>query len=77
MESELPGNLTYHSLYHTFEDVLPAAEKLAELIPMNILVAEDNAINQKVAIRIFEKMGYRIHIAANGLEVLAALEENR
>lgn len=32
MESELPANLTYHNIDHTFEDVLPAVEKLAELI---------------------------------------------
>jgi CheY-like chemotaxis protein len=36
-------------------------------------LAEDNVVNQKVAIRILEKMGYRIDVAANGLEVLDAL----
>ncbi|MBF0499946.1 MAG: PAS domain S-box protein [Candidatus Riflebacteria bacterium] len=39
-----------------------------------ILVAEDNIMNQKVAVLTLEKLGYRTDVAANGLEVLAALE---
>ena len=34
-ERELPGNLFYHGIHHTRDDVLPAAERLAKLEGMN------------------------------------------
>jgi PAS domain S-box-containing protein len=46
---------------------------MAKKHPLRILIAEDNVVNQKVAIHILQRMGYRGDVAANGLEVLAAL----
>ncbi len=47
---------------------------LAERLPLRILVAEDNVINQKLLLRILQQMGYIADVAANGLEVLDALK---
>jgi len=39
-----------------------------------VLVAEDNPVNQRVAVLMLEKLGIRADVAANGLEVLRMLE---
>jgi PAS domain S-box-containing protein len=48
--------------------------QLGQKHPLKILLAEDNPINQKVAVKILEQMGYRPDIASNGFDVVHALE---
>jgi signal transduction histidine kinase/DNA-binding response OmpR family regulator len=43
---------------------------------LTVLVAEDNAVNQRLAVRLLEKRGHRAVIAANGHEAIAALQKD-
>ena len=42
--------------------------------PLRILLAEDNLVNQKLAIRLLRQMGYDADLAANGLDAITAIE---
>jgi CheY-like chemotaxis protein/HPt (histidine-containing phosphotransfer) domain-containing protein len=74
----------HDALVRIVSGVAPAAQKkptvvkldpkLAERLPLRVLLCDDNAINQKVALRLLQQMGYKPDQAGNGLEALAALE---
>lgn len=44
---------------------------------MSILLAEDNLLNQRVVLEMLKRLGYRADVAANGFEVLQALQRQR
>ncbi len=47
-----------------------------DLPAMNILLAEDNLVNQRVALRVLEKEGHRVVVANNGVEALQAFAQH-
>jgi len=48
----------------------PVMDEFAKIYPLRILIAEDNLINQKIAMKILSKLGYSPALANNGKEVM-------
>jgi signal transduction histidine kinase/CheY-like chemotaxis protein len=56
--------------------VLPHAGITASSLSLQILLAEDNVVNQRVAITMLTKMGHQVTLATNGLEALEQWRQN-
>ncbi|CAH2352000.1 histidine protein kinase Nik1p [[Candida] railenensis] len=63
--------------------IIPALESRSisqntdESVSYKILLAEDNLVNQKLAVRILEKQGHQVEVVENGLEAYNAIKKNK
>ena len=66
----------HHSLVSSqvkSKDILLFDQNFANKFPLKILLAEDNIVNQKIATRFLNRLGYRVDVVANGAEVLVSI----
>jgi PAS domain S-box-containing protein len=68
-----PGLITRHSLAEARAVQRPSPATAKRAAPARVLLVEDNAVNQKLAIRLLEKQQCRVDVAGNGREALDLL----
>ena len=83
VESEFgKGTNFYFNIFLGFSKEMQTEKPIIEVLKttysesLKILVAEDNEINQIIALKLFKKIGFDIVIANNGLEVLELIKKN-
>jgi PAS domain S-box-containing protein len=89
-EEQIPKPVRHAALFKALlkikgSDRIPAVEMvvssfdptMANKYPLRILLAEDNSVNQKVALLMLSRMGYTAHLAVNGEGVLKAAADAR
>jgi PAS domain S-box-containing protein len=83
VESEVGKGSVFHFTIQAMATKmeLPASSGISPMYgksrPLSILLAEDNEVNQMVALKMIEKIGYQADLASNGKEVLQALERQQ
>jgi signal transduction histidine kinase/CheY-like chemotaxis protein len=85
--AQLTKPLKASQLYDALLDILAGQAKdspaprvsqpVDGMSPLRILLAEDNAVNQKVALKLLEQLGYTADVVSNGVEAIDALEQRR
>ncbi len=68
------ANAPHHVTKQQRDLTIRLDEHLGERLPLRILVAEDNSVNQRLALLVLQKMGYRADAVGNGIEVVEALK---
>jgi CheY-like chemotaxis protein len=76
------GKVILTALQHQSQQIEPEYQPVnllnqgfADMYPLNIMVAEDNLINQKMILKVLDKLGYQPQLATNGKEVIKMLDE--
>jgi PAS domain S-box-containing protein len=83
VESEVGAGSTFHFTFAAPPTALPVAppaapgeawfdRSLADRVPLTILLVEDHPVNQRVALRMLERLGYQADLAADGRDAVEA-----
>ncbi len=71
--SPRPALITRHSLAEARAVGRPAPSLARRAVPARVLVVEDNVVNQKLAVRLLQKLGCRVDVAGSGHEAVDLL----